>query len=176
MRRVLRWMLGRALSVLVVGTAQAQNFRVQVSLPGWSRHPIALDSVAQPFVMDAPKAMVFAAFAGAMDELKIPIETRDQLGGLVGNATIQARFNFAGLPMTRIVECGLGATGPNANGFRVHIALMAIMDSIGPSKTRVRMALAAGALDPSGAAKEPATCGSSGVLEEKIIALARKRL
>jgi hypothetical protein len=162
--------------LLCASRAESQDFRVRVTLPGWSRHPLALDTVASPMVIDAPKSKVFAAYTAAMDELKIPIQERDLLAGTVGNAAVQARYNFAGFPMSRLVGCGLGAFGPNANSYRIHIALMAIMDSIGPTQTRVRMAMAAGAYDPGGAAKEPASCESTGVLEEKITEGAKRHL
>lgn len=173
MRRSLLVMMGM---VAITAMAKAQDFRVRVTLPGWSRHPLALDTVAAPFVLDAPKAKVFAAYAAAMEELKIPIEERDQPNGTVGNAALQVRFNFAGYPLSKLVGCGIGAMGPNANSYRVHLALMAIIDSIGPTKTRVRMAMAAGAYDPGGAAKEPASCESTGVLEERITDTAKRKI
>ena len=160
----------------VPSLATAQSFRVLVTLPGWSRHPMALDTVSTPYEIDAPARRVFHEFANALDELKVKITERDSAGGLVGNAQLQQRHVFAGFPLSKLVGCGLGATGPNANSYLVHMALMGFIDSVGPSKTRIRIAFAAGALDTGGAAKEPVSCGSTGVLEERLAALVKQRL
>ncbi len=160
----------------VTSLASAQNFRVLVTLPGWSRHPMALDTVSAPYEIDAPAGRVFSAFASALDELKIPITERDSAGGLVGNAKLQQRHTFAGMQLSKLVNCGLSAMGPNANTYQVHAALIAFIDPLGPSKTRIRIAFAAGALDSSGAAKEPASCGSTGVLEERLADMVKQRL
>jgi len=160
----------------VSGVASAQNFRVLVTLPGWSRHPMALDTVSAPYEVDASSGRAFAALATAMGELKIPVTERDSAAGLVGNAKLQQRHSFAGYQLSKLVNCGLGVTGPNANSYQVHMALIGFIDPLGPSKTRIRIAFAAGALDSSGAAKEPASCGSTGVLEERLAEMVKQRL
>jgi hypothetical protein len=156
--------------------ASAQDFRVKVTLPGGNRLPIALDTIGAPYELDFPKSKVFSAFSEAFTDLEIPIENRDYSLGVIGNATLQIRAFFAGSQLSRYAECGLGATGPNANSWKVHMAVIAFIDSIGPTKTRVRVAMTAGAADPAGATKESTMCGTTGVLEDKLSARAAKRL
>lgn len=170
-----KWMVAAALAV-ATSSAAAQDFRVKVTLPGGNRLPIALDTVGVPYEVDAPKAKVFAALSQVMADLEIPVEHRDYGLGFIGNAKLQLRAFFAGSQLSRYVECGLGVLGPNANSWRVHMGLIAFADSLGPNKTRVRVAMTAGAADPAGATKESTMCGSTGVLEEKISGLLTKKL
>lgn len=161
---------------LATSVATAQDYRVKVMLPGWSRLPLALDTVATPIEIDAPAGRVFAALAAAMDELKIPVNIRDSVGGLVGNATLKQMYAFAGFPMARIQNCGIGAMGPNASSYRVHMALVGFIDELGPSKTRLRIAFAAGAADISGASKDATMCRSTGALEERLADLVKMKV
>jgi hypothetical protein len=174
MRRA-RWMVILAVATLA-GRADAQDYRVKLTLPGGTRLPIALDTVGVPYEVDAPKSKVFSAVSEVMTDLEIPIVHRDYPLGYIGNAKLQLRTFFAGSQLSRYVECGLGALGPNANAWRVHMGLITFVDSIAPNKSRVRIAMSAGAIDPGGATKDPSMCGSTGVLEEKVKTLLGKKL
>lgn len=177
MRRVMMQALTvGVLSGAIVATAHAQDYRARVTLPGGNRLPIALDTIGTPYEVDAPKARVYDAVALVMKDLKIPLDHDDVAFGTIGNATLQLRAFFAGSQLSRYVECGLGVLGPNANSWKVHMALMTFVDSLGPTRTRVRVALSAGAADPAGATKESTMCGTTGVLEDKISALLAKQL
>ena len=117
-----------------------------------------------------------SALAAVMTDLQIPIEQRDYALGFIGNTKLQLRAFFAGSQLSRYLECGLGATGPNANSWRVHMGLIVFADSIAPNRTRVQIAMSAGAIDSGGATKDPSMCGTTGVLEDKIKTLLAKRL
>ena len=177
MRRAIQLaLLQSVLCGATIATAQAQDFRARVTLPGGNRLPIALDTIGSPYEIDAPKSRVYAAVAGVMKDLQIPLDHDDFAFGTIGNATLQLRVFFAGSQLSRYVECGLGVLGPNSNSWKVHMALMTFVDSLGSNRSRVRVALTAGAADPAGATKESTMCGTTGVLEEKISTLLAKKL
>ena len=56
------------------------------------------------------------------------------------------------------------------------MGLIVFADSIAPNRTRVQIAMSAGAIDSGGATKDPSMCGTTGVLEDKIKTLLAKRL
>jgi hypothetical protein len=70
--------------------------------------------------------------------------------------------------MSRYISCGSGMTGPNADNYRIYLAVVAFVDSLAPNKTRLGVALAAAAQDLQGSAKLPIACGSTGALEGQI--------
>ena len=48
------------------------------------------------------------------------------------------------------------------------MAVMAMMESLGPDKTRLQVAVVASATDVQGSSKNPVTCATTGTLEGKI--------
>lgn len=174
MREWARWLIALLLGMSTV--ASAQTYRVLVTLPGWSRRPTALDTMTTTFEIGAPSGSVFAALSAVLVELDIPTDIRDSVGGMLGNATLKKTYNFAGFQLSRLQECGMGATGPNANTYRVHMALVGFVDEDGPARTHLRIAFAAGATDLAGTSKEASSCRSTGALEARIADLVKQRV
>jgi hypothetical protein len=152
----------------VTAVAAAQPPRARVRLPGYSA-VIALDSLAVFTDLPAPPAEVFPVAAAALElELKIELKTRDSTAGLVGNLELVKMRSLGGSPLSRYLSCGSGMTGPNADSYRIYLAIMAFVDPLPDNKTRLGVALAAGAQDVQGNAKLPVPCGSSGALEARV--------
>jgi hypothetical protein len=145
----------------------AQPVRGRVTLPGF-RETIILDTLAVSFEVNAPPSRTYAATVAILEGMKVPLEVRDSLGGLVGNLRLTMMRRLAGEPLSRFFNCGNTMTGPSADMYRVHSALLAILDPLPDNKTRLRIAFAAGARDVSGPSTEPVTCGSSGIFEVRL--------
>jgi hypothetical protein len=117
----------------------------------------------------ASRGEVFTVAAAALEqEFKIELRMRDSLAGVVGNLEIVKMRTLGRSPMSRYVSCGSGMTGPNADSYRIYLAIAALVDSIGPGKTMLGVALAAAAQDLQGSSKAPLMCGSTGALETHI--------
>jgi hypothetical protein len=163
----------------LVVTAEAlpgQNPRARVWLPGFTTQA-ALDTLTVPEELDAPYGKVYTAVVAAFDELKIPLDTRDSARGVVGNLTLTKRVSLAGSSMSRWLNCGTGITGPNADNWRIYIAVVALLDRVSTSnKTQIRVAMLAGSQDMQGNSKDPVVCASSGGLETKVLELVKKRI
>ena len=155
------------LVLLAVNEAAAQPVRGRVTLPGF-RETIILDTLAVTFDIDAPTSRTFVATVVALEGMKVPLEVRDSLGGLVGNLRLTMMRRLAGEPLSRFFNCGNTMTGPSADTYRIHSALLAILDPLPSNRTRLRVAFAAGARDVSGPSTEPVTCGSSGIFELRL--------
>lgn len=166
----LRPTITRALMLAVALVLQAtalsgQAYRARVRLP---THPqvIALDTLAIRTELAAPAAEVFAVTAAVLElELKIELKTRDSTAGLVGNLELVKMRTLGRAPLSRYVSCGNGMTGPNADNHRIYLAVIAFVDPLPENKTRLGVAVTAGAQDVQGNAKQPVACGSTGALE-----------
>jgi hypothetical protein len=154
------------------GAAQQQPTigRTVISLPGYAA-PIALDTMGLVKDVPASPARAFAALRVVYDELKIPVSIRDTTRHYIGNLHFTRMHNLGNKALSQIVECGSDMTGPRADRYRVHFAIMSRVDSLSPTVSRVRSAVVAGAEDVLGPSKEPISCGSSGVLESRIAEL-----
>jgi hypothetical protein len=78
--------------------------------------------------------------------------------------------------LSRYLECGAGMTGPNADLFRVQLAIVTMIQAISATRTQIRTALAAGARTLEGNSSDAVQCGTSGELEARIAALVSSRL
>lgn len=99
----------------------------------------------------------------------------DSTRGYLVNPRLVRLRSLAGSPLSRFLDCGTGITGPNADSFRVILAFAALVDSVGPSSTRIRLTVLAGAESTEGVAKTAVACASSGALEERILTAVRAR-
>lgn len=142
-----------------------QAYRARVRLPTHSQ-VIALDTLAIRTDLAAPVAEVFAVTAAVLDaELKIELKTRDSTAGMVGNLELIKMRKLGRQPLSRYVSCGVGMTGPNADNYRVYLAVIAFVDPLPEKRTRLGVAVAAGAQDVQGNSKQPIACSSTGALE-----------
>lgn len=173
MRRLLPALTLLALAAPV--TADGQPPRIRVGVPGYVQ-PVSIDSLASTIDVAAPRGETFAAAVAVFEELKIPVDTRDSNAGVVGNSRIIKLRNFAGEPMSRLLNCGSGMTGPNADSWRIYISIFALVEGKGSDKSVLRVGFIAGAQDIQGASKDPVACGTTGIFETMFGDRVKKRL
>ena len=153
----------------------AQYARARVWPPGFATQ-LALDTIGLPVMIAAPAGKTYLAVIAAFEELKIPLATKDSVNGMVGNMELVKTHSLAGSQMSRWFNCGNGFTGPNADNFRLYIAVEALLDRMARDTTRLRIGMVAGSQDMMGNAKEPVACASSGALEQKLVELIQARV
>lgn len=167
-RRTVLGGLSLALAAFTPGSLAAQSYRARVWLPAYPT-VIALDTIAIRSEFPAPRLEVFKATAAVMEtELKIELKVRDSTAGLVGNMELVKMRSLGRTPLSRYVSCGQGMTGPNADSYRVYLALIAFVDTVPGKGTRLGVALAAAAQDLQGSSKQPVKCSTTGALEGQI--------
>ena len=98
-------------------------------------------------------------------ELTIPVETRDSAHRLIGGA-VSARRSLANKPLSRFVDCGTTAVGPNANSYNVRLNVQTQVDSAGAAETTIRSLVSATAANDGGITVR---CASKGDLERLIV-------
>jgi len=163
-------------ATMVVGPVRAQTTRrVVIQLPGYGA-PILLDTLGTWRDVPADANDAYRALAAAYEALMIPDVMRDSVGRYVGNTAFRKMRALAGGPMSRLVECGSGMTGPNADLYRINIAIMTRVEPTGERTSRLRSALVASGEDISGPSRATVACGSTGTLEARIHELVIQRL
>lgn len=154
--------------------AGAQESRPSVSLPGF-RGMIRLDTVGVATEFDATAERVMTALQEAFVDVGVQPDV-DVAKGYVGKFDLKATRRFAKTQLSSLLDCGVRDKGPNADFYRVHMALLGMVKPATNGKTSLRIALAAGAQDYSGALADPVACGSSGKLEERMRAFVQEKL
>ncbi|HEX4935034.1 MAG TPA: hypothetical protein VFV33_17730 [Gemmatimonadaceae bacterium] len=160
---------------LVAPRAQAQNPRVRIAIIGHPG-PVAIDSLASIVTINAPRAVVFHQAAQVFAELKVQVDARDSLRGMVGVTGSQTMRRFAGRPISRWLNCGSGITGLNADNWRVYITAYAFADAADSASTTLRLAMVGGAQDVQGNSTQPVACGSTGAFESMVADKIKSRI
>ena len=104
----------------------------------------------------------------AYKALKIKIDMVDSVTGQIGSPGFQQTGSLAGNRMSAWIRCGEGITGPNADTWRVSMAVLSGVERVTKDTTRVRTVVVASARNMTGGASPPMMCTTSGRLEEKI--------
>lgn len=124
--------------------------------------------------MPGPPGSALSAARPAFAELGIAVEA-DSVRGLIGNLRLQTQRRFVGQQMSRLLDCGVRDQGPNADFYRINMALMALTTPAGGDSTDVRVAFAAGAQAFGGPLADPVPCTSTGALQLRLFDLMAAR-
>lgn len=154
-------------SVFSGATGAAQGVRVK--LPAWPEF-VLLDTLRQDHRVNAPPEMVYQAVLQAYKDLGIPPGNTDSRTGIVGSERFERMRTLAGAPMSMSFSCGDGAVGPNADFFRLTIAVVSWVQPRDEGKfTTLGIAVAAAAQDITGPRRNPRECGSLGRVETRLL-------
>jgi len=162
------------LLLLATSAAGAQQLRARVGLLAFEE-PIALDTVAIAFAVQAPPRAVMFALDDAFRAFDIPVTVRDSFDMVIGNVAYQRMHTLANDKASNSLICGGDITGWNANEMRLTIAILALVDPGKNGGTQMRIGMAASAEDVIGQKRPPIRCVSSGRLEAAMAAYVRKK-
>ncbi|GAB1343735.1 hypothetical protein [Gemmatimonas sp.] len=116
-----------------------------------------------------PMAAVRTAVRQAFTDFSIPI-TVDNAAGQTGNTDFYRTRQFMGRPMTELVSCGSGITGPNAASFRIFMSLLVTTKTDASGNTVVAVLFQATARDvQQGTSNDRLVCRSSGRVEQLLL-------
>ncbi len=151
-------------------TGQATGVRARVWLPGYAQS-FLLDTLNIRYEIAAPPARVVAAAADVMSGMKIPVEVRDSVAGVVGVPSTKKRQQLGGVRMSTYMYCGEGMVGGYADRYQITFALMVLVDpGKEPGTTLARVGFAAGGRDiEGGALKDPVVCQTNGKFEKRLV-------
>jgi hypothetical protein len=142
--------------------------QVRVKLPAWPEL-VLLDTLRQDHEVRAPADVVYRAVLEAYKTLNIPPGNTSGELGIVGSERFERMRTLANAPMSLSFSCGDGATGPNADSFRLTIAIVTWVKPASGGNTTLGIATAASGEAIEGVRRNPRECGSLGRVEEKIV-------
>jgi hypothetical protein len=153
--------------LLSAGAAPAAFAQVNITLKAW-REPVLMDTLRQDHVLRAAPAKVYEAALHAFADLGIPIGRTDGKVGIIGSERFERVHSLVNQPMSRSFNCGESPTGPNADSFRLEIAVVAWVKPSGTGTT-LGLATIASGRDISGLGRVPKQCVSVGNVELKLL-------
>jgi hypothetical protein len=163
-RSLLRLAAAMGLLGAVHPTVGAQ---VRIKLGAW-QESVLMDTLRQEHEMSAPADKVYQAALKAFADLDIPTGRTDGAKGIIGSERFERARSIAGSPMSRSFACGESALGPNADNFRLEIAV-AVWVTPENGGSKVGIATVASGRDVSGVFRGPQGCTSTGNIEQKIL-------
>jgi hypothetical protein len=155
-----------ALTTMAAGL-HAQAPQARAVLPGIDV-PIMLDTMALEFPIAGARDSIYAALLSVFQELKIPVQTANPKAGLLNNLNADISRRLGGERLSRYIDCGRGFSGPNADYYRVTLAVSAWVEPATGEPKQLMVAIAASGRDPSGSRSYYAQCTSRGDLEKRI--------
>lgn len=186
-RRVVRALLAASMtrflaaSLTLAAIAPLASLGAQAPRPRVKMRAYPLEVVLDTLVyardtVRAPMAETFAAVRATYAALKLPREWADSANGQLGTLRARVTYQLGGERLSQYFNCGNGLTGANADTWRLTIAIVTFLQPAGDGKVRLGTGAVAEAQDMSGVSTEPAMCGSSGLLEARILKDVRAKL
>ena len=157
-------------------SAQAQPPRPRVKFRAYQLEVFLDTLVYARDTVHASPAQAFAAARATYAALKLPREWADSANGQIGTLKARLSYQLGGERLSTYFNCGQGLTGANADQWRLQIAIVTFVEPTTNGKSRVGTGVVAEAQDMSGVSTEPAMCGSSGLLEARILKDVKARL
>lgn len=114
----------------------------------------------------APPTMVWLAVKKVYADWAIPMTVENPAAHQLGNPNFYKTRTFAGQPMTALVDCGIGATGPNAAKYRIYMSLLTNVSGDANGGTRLQTGFLVSGRDIAGNSTETVSCASTGRLEQ----------
>lgn len=157
-----------ACTVVMAAGTQAQTTTTIARIPGFLGL-VTMDTIGKAVEIADSYSRTYTAVRAVFGSLKIPTEVHDSAGGVIGTLKFLRERTVAGGALSQFIDCGDGITGPNADAFRIHLAIIARLVPLPNEHTKLTVALAAGGTNVSGNAWDPVRCQTRGVLEYQMV-------
>lgn len=125
-----------------------------------------------PDTLAVTQARAWAVVGQLFADLGIPVSVVDTSSHVLGALRATQRRPVAGERLSRILECGTGSFGPNAERYTVQLTVLASVQARDAGHATVETRVG-GVAAPNGLSSS-VTCASTGVLEDRITAELRK--
>jgi hypothetical protein len=162
-----------AAAIALAFTSRLGAQGIHVTFGAWTTS-VLLDTLQQKFDVKASPEKVYEAVLQTFPELGIPTGRTDGKAGIIGSERFERNRSLAGAPMSRWFYCGDGPAGPNANSYRLEIAVVAWI-SPAEGGTTVGIATIASGRDIAGTSRRSLPCTTTGALETKLIDKVKSR-
>jgi hypothetical protein len=134
------------------------------------------EGTEEAVVLTAALPAVWTALKETLSSLSVPIEFEDPTNGEIGHTQAKLFRKLGKQPLSFILRCGSGVTGPNADTYMVYLSFVAFVKPVEGGNIAVAPLLTGQAQDPTGSRSDWVNCTSTGRLENRIAQELRKRL
>jgi hypothetical protein len=117
---------------------------------------------------------LWAVLPDAYAELGVPLTVVDTAAHYLGARSVTMRRPVGGLRLSRIVECGTGSFGPNAERYTVQLTVLSAVQPVDATHSLV-VTRVGGSAAPNGLSSS-VKCQTNGALEDKLLSVLRARL
>jgi hypothetical protein len=139
--------------------------------------PVRMDTLQIAWQeLPASAAATSLALQDAYAELGIVVYSEASAPGLLGATQIRAPREIDGQRLSLFFNCGQRPVGENADNMRVTMATVTFVLPVSEGVSRVGTSMIAQALDMGGSNTPPMMCGSTGLLEARVVERARARI
>ncbi len=128
---------------------------------------IRMDTVSTWVLVPGTPLEVFHKAQGVYGSMKVKVTYADSVNGLLGNTGFNNTGGFAGQRMSYWLGCG-GMLGPNADRWRVTMAILSSIEPVSRDTTKLRTLVVASARNVAEGSSVPSNCNTTGKLEEQI--------
>lgn len=132
------------------------------------------DLVTASLDVSADAQEAWTALLMVYEELKIPAREVDVTAKTVRNLRFVVSRRLGGERLSRFLDCGRSATGPNANSHRLELEIASRVVSVGPGQSRIDTELTGTGMNMEGTSNTRVLCTSSHQLEYRIAARVRE--
>jgi len=135
----------------------------QVNLPDGAVY-VRLDTVSTWVLAPGDRLAVYRAAVQVFKALKIPTDIQDSTRAEVGSLSMVETGTFAGQRMSTWLRCGENITGPNADSWRIYMAVVSGVEGVNGDSSKVRTLITGTARNMAGSSN-PVRCATTGRFE-----------
>jgi hypothetical protein len=133
------------------------------------------DALEDAFTVTARMDSAWGALRTTLTDLGVELSFEDPASGELGNAQLKLRRRLGKQPLSSLVRCGSGSTGPNADTYLVYLTVVAFVKPI-DNGIAILPLVTGHAINPEAGRSDAVDCTSTGRLEKRIGEGVRARL
>jgi hypothetical protein len=156
-----------------LGTAGAGTPATGATTATGGEIKIDADLVTASLDVGGDPARVWPALLEVFEEMKIPADEVSADLRMVRNTRFVVSRRLGGERLSTFLDCGRGATGPNANTHRLELEIVSRVRRTGPGTSRIDTELSGTGMNMEGTSNTRVLCTSTHQLEALIAAKVR---
>jgi hypothetical protein len=134
------------------------------------------DMVTASLDVPASAEEAWPALKAVYEEMKIPMREVSESSRTVRNLRFVVSRRLGGQRLSRYLDCGRSATGPNADSYRLELEIASRVVAVGPGQSRIDSEITGTGTNMEGTSNNRVLCTSNHQLELRIASRVREIL
>ncbi len=161
----MRGLIAAGAALLTAGTLAAQ----ETARTEWGNFNFNRDLGRTSGAVNGPADSVHKVLLKTLDDLGLKVKDDQTAPRQVAMVRHRLVRRMGKAPLSRYFSCGMGLTGPNADGWYVYLNFHSRITSAGPDKAQLSLEVTADAVDVPGGRNDRVVCATTGNLELAIV-------